>query len=167
MAPMATRRGRRFGFGTGRDAESDPDQGQLAIARSEIEAEHAREDGGQGRPVGDLAARPDRVPHGVHEPDAGAARLADAGEMGRHEHLRARLEVRAVVDGLAQPRPDRPDDAEAPSLRRMGSGWPTGANSSEWVIASMPVAAVTAGGSPTVRPGSRIVVTGRSEGWPM
>ena len=48
----------------------------------------------------------------VDEPDARPARLADAGQVRRHEHLRARLEVRAVRDGRAQPRPDRPDDAE-------------------------------------------------------
>ena len=31
----------------------------------------------------------------------------------------------------------------------------------------MPVAAVAAGGSPTVNAGSRIVATGSSDGWPM
>ena len=47
-----------------------------------------------------------------------------------------------------------------------GFGLADSSDSSEWVIASTPVAAVTAGGSPTVRPGSRIVVTGSSDGWP-
>ena len=37
----------------------------------------------------------------------------------------------------------------------------------EWVIASIPVAAVAAGGKPTVRIGSRIVATGSNDGWPM
>ena len=45
-----------------------------------------------------------------------------------------------------------------------GFGLADRSDSSEWVIASIPVAAVTAGGRPTVRPGSRMVVTGSSDG---
>ena len=41
-----------------------------------------------------------------------------------------------------------------------GFGFADRSDSSEWVIASIPVAAVTAGGRPTVRPGSRIVAIG-------
>ena len=48
-----------------------------------------------------------------------------------------------------------------------GFGFAERSDSSEWVIASMPVAAVAAGGSPTVRPGSRIVTRGSRLGWPM
>ena len=48
-----------------------------------------------------------------------------------------------------------------------GFGLADRSDSSEWVIASIPVAAVAAGGRPTVRAGSRIVATGRSDGWPM
>ena len=48
-----------------------------------------------------------------------------------------------------------------------GFGLAESSDSSEWVIASMPVAAVAAGGSPTVSSGSRIVATGSSDGWPM
>ena len=48
-----------------------------------------------------------------------------------------------------------------------GFGFADSSDSSEWVIASTPVAAVTAGGSPTVRPGSRIVAFGSRLGWPM
>ncbi len=39
-------------------------------------------------------------------------------------------------------------------------------DSMECVSASTPVAAVTAGGIPTVRAGSRIVQTGSTDGWP-
>ncbi len=69
----------------------------------EVEAEDLGQDGGEGRAVRDLAARPDRVPQRVDEPDARAARLADPGEVRGHQHLRARLEVGAVGDGPAQP----------------------------------------------------------------
>ena len=48
-----------------------------------------------------------------------------------------------------------------------GFGLADRSDSSEWVIASIPVAAVAAGGRPTVRAGSRIVATGSSDGWPM
>ena len=48
-----------------------------------------------------------------------------------------------------------------------GLGLAESSDSSEWVIASMPVAAVAAGGSPRVSAGSRIVVTGSRDGWPM
>ena len=48
-----------------------------------------------------------------------------------------------------------------------GFGFADNSDSSEWVIASMPVAAVAAAGRPTVRTGSRMVATGRSDGWPM
>ncbi len=47
-----------------------------------------------------------------------------------------------------------------------GFGLRDSIDSSEWVIASTPVAAVAAGGSPTVRAGSRIVQTGSTDGWP-
>ncbi len=39
-------------------------------------------------------------------------------------------------------------------------------DSSAWVSASMPVAAVAPGGSPSVRSGSRIAATGIVEAWP-
>ena len=48
-----------------------------------------------------------------------------------------------------------------------GLGLADSSDSSEWVIASTPVAAVADGGSPAVKAGSRIVATGSSEGWPM
>ena len=92
-------RGRRLGLGRGRDAEGDADERQLAVARARGRSEHLGQDGREGRPVGDLAARADGVAQRVDEPDAGAARLADAGQVRGHEHLRARLEVRAVGDG--------------------------------------------------------------------
>ncbi len=47
-----------------------------------------------------------------------------------------------------------------------GLGLADRSDSSEWVIASMPVAAVAAGGNPTVSAGSRIVATGSTDGWP-
>ena len=55
-----------------------------------------------------------------------------------------------------------------PSAIASANGLPfrDSSDSSEWVIASTPVAAVTAGGSPTVSAGSRIVVAGSSDGWP-
>ena len=64
------------------------------------------------------------------------------GEVRGHQHLRARLEVRAVGDGPAQPRRRPSGSRRAPSPRRTGSGWRDSSDSSEWVIASMPVAAV-------------------------
>jgi hypothetical protein len=47
-----------------------------------------------------------------------------------------------------------------------GSGFLDSRHSSEWEIASTPVAAVTAGGSPVVSSGSRMAATGRTLGWP-
>ena len=104
--------GGRVRLGGRGHTERDPDERELAIARAEVEAQDLRQDGGERRPMGDLAARPDRVAERVDEADAGPARLADAGEVRGHQHLRARLEVRAVGDGPAQPRADRPDHAE-------------------------------------------------------
>ncbi len=66
----------------------------------------------------------------------------------------------AVGDRPREPLADRPDRPGTPSPRRTGSGSRDSFDSIEWVIASTPVAAVAAGGSPTVRAGSRIVQTG-------
>ena len=49
------------------------------------------------------AAGPERVPERVDEADARPARLPHPGEVRRHQHLRARLEVRAVRDRARQP----------------------------------------------------------------
>ena len=111
------------------------------------------------------AARPDRVAERVDEPDAGPARLPDPGQVRGHQQLRARLEVRAVGDGPRQPLADGPDDPSAIASAN-GFGFRDSSDSSEWVIASTPVAAVAAGGRPTVSAGSRIVATGSSDGWP-
>ena len=47
-----------------------------------------------------------------------------------------------------------------------GFGFRDSRLSSEWVIASTPVAAVTSGGTPTVSSGSRIATRGWTDGWP-
>src|SRR5258706_15180710 len=47
-----------------------------------------------------------------------------------------------------------------------GFGFRDSSDSSEWVIASTPVAAVGPGGNPTVRAGSRTDATGRTLGGP-
>src|SRR3954470_1534209 len=73
----------RLRFRTGRDAERDPDERELAVARAEVEAEDLGQDGGESGPMGDVAARSDRMTEGMDEPDAGPARLADAGEVRR------------------------------------------------------------------------------------
>src|SRR4051812_6152615 len=73
--------GGRLWFRTGRDAERDPDEAELAVARAEVEAEDLGQDGRQCGPMGDLAARSDRMTEGMDEPDTGPARLADAGEV--------------------------------------------------------------------------------------
>jgi hypothetical protein len=56
-----------------------------------------------------------------------------------------------------------------PSAIASANGLPfrDSSDSSEWVIASTPVAAVTPAGNPRVNAGSRMVVTGSSDGWPM
>ena len=157
--------GGRLGLGGRGDAERDPDEGQLAIARAEVEAEDLRQDGGERRPVGDLAARPDRVAQRVDEPDARPARLADAGEVRGHQHLRARLEVRAVGDGPAQPRADRPDDAER---HRLGERVRVGRQQRFERVGHRvdPGRGRDGRRQADGQAGSRIVVTGSSDGWP-
>ena len=85
-----------------RDAERDADQRQLAIARPEVEARAP-----PGRTVASAvpwASRP-RVP--IAWPSAWTSPTPvplawpTPGEVRGHEHLRARLEVRAVGDGAA------------------------------------------------------------------
>ena len=162
--PRRSRRSRRRG-GPQRDA----DERQLAVAQAGlrgVEGEHLRQHGRQRRPVRQPPARPDGVAQRVDQPDARAARLADARQVRGHEHLRARLEVRAVGDGRRQPRPTVRMTRSAIASAN-GFGLADRSDSIEWVIASTPVAAVAAGGRPTVRAGSRMVQTGRSEGWPM
>ena len=48
--------GSRLRFGAGRDAESDPDERQLAIPSPEVEAKHLRHHRRERGAVGDLAA---------------------------------------------------------------------------------------------------------------
>ena len=55
MAPMAAPAAVDSDLGGRRDAERDPDEGQLAIAGPEVEAEDLRQDRGEGRAVGDHA----------------------------------------------------------------------------------------------------------------
>ena len=167
MAPIAAAAPVASVLGAGRDAERDPDERQLAVADPEVEAKDLGQDDGERGPVGDAATRPDRMAQRVDQPDAGPARLAHPGQVRGEQHLRARLEVRAVGDGARA--------ATSPIVRMTpsaiasanGFGLADRSDSSEWVIASIPVAAVAAGGRPTVRAGSRIVATGSSDGWPM
>ena len=84
MAPMATAAAVDSDSAHRRDAERDPDERELAVAGAEVEAEDLGQDGGEGGPVGDLAARSDRVAERVDEPDTGPARLPDAREVRRH-----------------------------------------------------------------------------------
>ena len=102
-------------------------------------------------------------PERVDQPDAGPARLADAREVRGHQHLRAGLEVGPSATARAA--------ATSPTVRMTpsaiasanGFGLRDSSDSSEWVIASTPVAAVAAGGRPTVSAGSRIVAAGSSD----
>ena len=95
----------------------------------------------RARPWGSRPARPDRVPERVDEPDAGPALLPDAGQVRGHQQLRARLEVRAVGEARGSHSPDRPDDLQRDRLGERVRVRATAAISSEWVIASTPVAA--------------------------
>ena len=92
-------------------------------------------------------ARADRMAQRMDRAHAGAARLADAGQVRRHEHLRAGLDVRAVVDGAREPRPAVRMTWSAIASAN-GFGLRDRSDSSEWVIASTPVAAVASGGRP-------------------
>ena len=160
---------RRRLLGRDRRLEGDADECQLPVPKAAlcgIEPEHLGKHDGEGRPMRQPAARAERVPQRVNEADARATCLPHPGQMRRHEHLRARSrsDPSAIARGshswTVRITPTAIDSANGLPFR-------DSSDSSEWVIASTPVAAVTPGGSPTVSSGSRIVVTGRSEGWPM
>ena len=116
--------------------------------------------------MGEPAARPDRVADRVDGADAGPALLADAGVVGGEEHPAARLEVRAVGDGAAAATPPTVRMAPSAIASANGFGFFDRSDSSEWVIASTPVAAVGSGGRPSVSSGSRIASRGRTLSWP-
>ena len=107
MAPIAAPAAVASDLRSRRDAERDADEGEFAIAGAQVEPQDLRQDRRERCPVGELAARPDRVPERVYEADAGPAGLADAREVRGHEHLRARLEVacRPRPPAAATPRP--------------------------------------------------------------
>ena len=95
-------------------------QRELPVAESGlvgIEREDLRQHDRQGRAVGESTARPDGVPQGMDEPDARAARLADAREMRGEEQLRPGLQIRPVRDCPRQPLVDRADHLERQRLR--------------------------------------------------
>ena len=135
----ADRRGRGGRVRLGGDAtpSATPTSASSRSRVAEVEREHLGQDGRERRAVGQPTARPDRVAERVDEPDAGPARLADAGEVRGHQHLRARLEVRAVGDRAAA--------ATSPTVRMTpsaiasanGFGLADSSDSSEWVIASI------------------------------
>src|SRR5258708_2785744 len=54
--------GRDLLFGARSDAERDPDERELPVAGPDVEAQDLRDDGRQGRSVGNLPAAPDRMP---------------------------------------------------------------------------------------------------------
>src|SRR3954469_24116642 len=98
LAELADRRPRSRSSRLGRDRglERHTDESQLSVPQPtvcDVEREHLGKDDGERGPVREMTARTERVSEGVDQPDARATRLPDPGEMRRHEHLRARLEI--------------------------------------------------------------------------